>query len=299
MRHKAWAHIALFTVNLIYGINYTFAKEVMTGGYLKPFGFILTRVSGAVLLFWLVSSAIRTEKIARADMFKLALCGLTGVAINQMLFFKGLDLTTPINAAIIMTINPVLVLLLSAFFLSERINFIKVIGVLLGLTGAFLLITQGHIHNIHLIDSSTSLGNLLVLINAASYGVYLILAKPLMQKYSPLTVIKWVFTFGFMMVLPFGWPEFQSAEWSEFHSGIWWRIAFVVLGTTFLAYLLNIFALREVSPAVVSTYIYLQPLLAGLFAILMGSDQLTGLMIFCALLIFAGVYLVSNPFRKA
>jgi drug/metabolite transporter (DMT)-like permease len=299
MPSKFWAHIALFTVNLIYGINYTFAKDVMSGGHLEPFGFILTRVSGAVLLFWLVSSAIKHEKIEKRDMIKLALCGMTGVAINQMLFFKGLDLTTPINAAIIMTINPVLVLLMSAIFLSEKINAIKIMGVLLGLTGAFLLITQGRIHDIQLIDSSTGLGNLLVLINAASYGVYLILAKPLMQKYSPITVIKWVFTFGLFMVLPFGWPEFRAAEWSSFDSGIWWRIGFVVLGTTFLAYLLNIFALKEVSPSVVSTYIYLQPLLAGLFAILLGSDQLNGLMILCALLIFAGVYLVSNPFRKA
>jgi len=299
MGSKLGAHIALFTVNLIYGINYTFAKDVMGGGHLRPFGFILTRIIGAVALFWILGAAFKQDKIERKDMFLLALCGLFGVAVNQLLFFKGLDLTTPINAAIIMTINPVLVLILSAILLKEAINIVKIIGVLCGLFGAFLLITQGDLANISIMDSSTSLGNLFVLINATSYALYLIIAKPLMNKYNPLTVIKWVFTFGFIYVIPFGWPEFQSAEWGSFGIDIWWRIAFVVIGTTFLAYLLNIFALKELPPSIVSTYIYLQPLLAGIFAILLGSDRINGLMIGSGLLIFIGVYLVSNPFRKA
>ena len=271
----------------------------MGGGHLRPFGFTPTRIIGAVALFWILGAAFKQDKIERKDMFLLALCGLFGVAVNQLLFFKGLDLTTPINAAIIMTINPVLVLILSAILLKEAINIVKIIGVLCGLFGAFLLITQGDLANISIMDSSTSLGNLFVLINATSYALYLIIAKPLMNKYNPLTVIKWVFTFGFIYVIPFGWPEFQSAEWGSFGIDIWWRIAFVVIGTTFLAYLLNIFALKELPPSIVSTYIYLQPLLAGIFAILLGSDRINGLMIGSGLLIFIGVYLVSNPFRKA
>ena len=289
MSKRLLANIALFTANLIYGINYTVAKDVMPD-FIQPLGFIFLRVSGAVLLFWLFYSLFFYEKIAKVDLLKLALCGLFGVAINQMLFFKGLNLTTPINAAVIMVTNPILVLIMGAFLAAEAITKRKILGIALGAIGAISLITYGGAVEL---NSDHFWGNIMVLINAASYGVYLVLVKPLMQKYKPITVISWVFLFGLIYVIPFGWGEFQAIEWTSMSTEIIWKTAFVVVCTTFMAYLLNIYGLKSLNPSTVSTYIYLQPVLASLVAVFAGSDTLSPVKTGAALIIFAGVYLVS------
>ena len=264
MNKRLLAHIALFAANLIYGINYTVAKDVMPD-FIEPLGFIFLRASGALLLFWLCYRLFFYEKIARNDMFKLMLCGLFGVAINQMLFFEGLNLTTPINAAVIMVTNPILVLIMGALLAAERITKRKMLGIALGATGAISLITYGGAVEL---NPNHFWGNIMVLINAASYGVYLVMVKPLMEKYKPITVISWVFLFGFLFVIPFGWTDFQSIQWSQMPSDVLYKVAFVVMGTTFMAYLLNIYGLKTLNPSTVSTYIYLQPVLASMVAIL-------------------------------
>lgn len=294
MSKRLLAHLALFTANLIYGINYTVAKDVMPD-FIQPLGFIFIRVSGAVLLFWFFYRFFFYEKVDRKDLFKLALCGLFGVAINQMLFFKGLNLTTPINAAVIMVTNPILVLIMGALLTTEQITKRKLLGIGVGALGALSLITYGGAVEM---NSDHFWGNIMVLINAASYGVYLVLVKPLMQKYKPITVISWVFIFGFIYVIPFGWGEFQSVDWGAMPSNILWRVAFVVLGTTFMAYLLNIYGLKSLNPSTVSTYIYLQPVLASIIALLAGSDQLSFIKVAATITIFVGVYLVSVPKKR-
>ena len=266
--------------------------------FIEPLGFILLRVTGAVTLFWLVGRLFETDRIEKRHFPRLILCGLFGVAGNQMLFFQGLNLTTPINAAIIMTSNPVLVLIMSALLINERITWVKILGIALGAVGAILLIT-GDGAAVDLLDNDKHFGNLLVFLNAASYAVYLVLVKPLMNHYRPITVIKWVFTFGLLFVAPFGWNQASAVNWSSMPAEIYMAVAFVVLGTTFLAYLLNTYALKTVNPSVVSIYIYLQPVLAAFFALAVGSDRLTPLMLICAALIFAGVYLVSKKPRNA
>jgi len=220
----------------------------------------------------------------------MAVCGAFGVASNQLMFFYGLNLTSPINAAIILTCNPILVLLISAVVIRERITSRKIIGIGLGLTGAVgLILFKG----LSALSSDGFIGDLFVFLNATSYAIYLVLVKPLMQKYKPMTVIKWVFLFGFIYVLPFGWTQFQEIEWATFTTNIWWAFGFVVVGTTFLAYLFNIFGLKELSPSVVSIYIYSQPLIASIMAIALQKDELSMEKILAALLIFSGVYLVS------
>lgn len=294
MSKRLLAHIALFTANLIYGINYTVAKDVMPD-FIQPLGFIFIRVSGAVLLFWFCYRFFFYERVDKKDLFKLALCGLFGVAINQMLFFKGLNLTTPINAAVIMVTNPILVLIMGALFTTEKITKRKLLGIGVGALGALSLITYGGAIEM---NPDHFWGNIMVLINAASYGVYLVLVKPLMKKYKPITVISWVFIFGFIFVIPFGWGEFQTINWQAMPVHILWSVAFVVLGTTFMAYLLNIYGLKTLNPSTVSTYIYLQPVLASIIALMMGSDQLSFIKIAATLTIFVGVYLVSVPGRS-
>ena len=283
------AHISLFVANLIYAINYTFAKDVMPD-FIQPSGFILLRVTGAVILFSLFYFLFVNEKVEKKDIIRLAICGIFGVAINQLLFFEGLNLTTPINAAIIMTINPVLVIIMSALILFEKINIRKGIGIALGLIGAYTLILNGGD-----VSGNTNfmLGNMFVFINAASYGLYLVLVKPLMQKYHPITVMFYVFAFGILYVLPFGYTELLAVDWVSFPTIIIWEVLFVVVCTTVIAYLLNSSALKLLNPSTVSIYIYLQPVLATLFAIFRGSDSLDEMQIIAGVIIFVGVYLVS------
>lgn len=288
------AHLALFGANLIYGLNYTIAKDVMPD-YIQPFGFIFCRVTGALVLFWVTHALFFKEKVLRKDIPRLMLCGLFGVAINQLLFFKGLNITFPINAAIIMTTNPILVLILSVLIAHEKMNWLRALGVGIGITGALVLITFNSGFSS---SDNTWIGDLMIFINATSYGIYLVLAKPLMKKYKPITVIKWVFLFGYIVVFPFGWSEFNEIQWQQMPLHIIWEVVFVIVGTTFLAYLFNIYALKVVSPTVASSYIYMQPVLATVFALWLGKDSLTLLKVFASVLIFIGVYLVSKPGLK-
>lgn len=283
------AHLALIGAQLIYGANYTIAKEVMPD-YIQPFGFIVLRCLGAVSLFWITGLFIK-EKLDRKDMPKLALCAMFGIAINQLMFFKGLNYTNPINAAVIMTSTPILVLIMAAVLIKERITKVKAAGIGIGLIGTLMILLIGKELSF---SSDTFKGDLMVWVNASSYGVYLVLVSPFMRKYHPLTVIKWIFLFGLIQVLPFGYTEFSQIQWSSFPPNIIWAVVFVVVGLSFFAYLFNTVALRYVSPSVVSTYIYLQPVLASVFAIALGKDSLDMIKVISAILICTGVYLVSS-----
>ena len=284
------AHIALFLVALIYGANYTITKEVINNGYIEPLAFILLRVSCGAVLFFLFHYLFIKEQIARKDLFRLALCGLFGVAINQMFFFSGLYYTKPINASLIMTSTPIIVMLFSSMMLGERITFRRVIGISLGAAGAILLIAFGKSVSF---NSSQLKGDMMILINASSYALYLVLVKELMKRYHPLTIVKWIFLFGFCFVVPFGVSGIPEIDWLSFSTSIWMAFIYVLLFTTFLAYLLNAFALKSLNPTTVSIYIYLQPLLASLIALLFAKDELNMVKVISGALIFIGVYLVS------
>ena len=288
------AHLAVLTANIIYGANYSIAKQVMPE-FIKPFGFIMIRVCIATLLFWMCSFWFPREKIKAAHFKKLFVCALFGVAINQLFFFKGLSLTSPINSGLIMITNPIFVLLLAAILINYRITYMRILGIVLGISGCLILLFFGS----KIADANSSpLGDFYILLNSLSYALYLIMIKPLMKIYHPITIMKWVFLFGSVMVIPLGVNEFNQISWSTFTSGIWWSIMFVIIGTTFFAYLFNTLALRELSSSQVSIYIYLQPLLAALFAIMLGTDTLHILHIVSALIIFAGVYLTSKPIEN-
>jgi len=284
------AHFSLFIANLIYAVNYSFAKDVMPN-YITPSGFILLRVIGAFILFSIAYHIFIKEKIEKEDILRLSICGLFGVAINQLLFFEGLNLTTPINAAIVMTVNPVLVILLSFIIIKDPVTIRKSIGIILGLFGAsFLILQSGNLEFLH----SHFKGNLLVLINATSYGAYLVIVKPMMRKYHPITVMYVVFGIGLLYVFPFGINDLLEIEWYSIPHTVNMQIFFVVFFTTFVAYLCNSLALQYLKPTTVSTYIYLQPVLATAFAIFWGSDFLDSKKIIAAAFIFLGVYLVST-----
>ncbi|MBT5859448.1 MAG: DMT family transporter [Flavobacteriales bacterium] len=295
MNRKSVSHILIFTANLIYALTYIFAKDVMPG-YVHYGGFILLRATGAVFLFWLTYLIFVREKVDRKDILRIAIAGVFGVALNQLLFFKGLEMSTPIiNASIIMTSNPIMVLIMSYFILKERITIRKGIGILLGLIGALNLIFHGGGFST---NSEYMLGNVYILINAASYGVFLVIISPLMKKYNPVTVMTFVFSFGLLYVLPFGFSELQNLDWHSLPLTIIYEVLFVVIGTTYLAYLFNTSALKNLNPSVVSMYIYTQPVLATLFAYLLSKDELSQNKIISAIIIFIGVYLVSVRSKK-
>jgi drug/metabolite transporter (DMT)-like permease len=290
MSKRHWALMAATLVSIIYGITFTIAKDVMPE-FIEPFGFILLRVGGSVLLFWMVSFFGPKEKIATSDFPRIIAAAFFGVALNMLTFFKGLSYTSPIMGAVLMVTTPMIVLILSAIIMKERMLKRKVFGIILGLAGTVSLILYGK----SMINAPNEmLGNLLVFINAISYGFYLIIVKKLMDKYNAFTFVKWIYTFGFIMVLPFGWNEFDAVNWNLIPTEIYWKIGFVVVFSTFLTYLLNLVSMRELKPTTVAVFIYLQPLFATIFAISLGKDDLSWVKIGSAILIFVGVYLVTQ-----
>ncbi len=288
-------HILLFLAQLIYAANYTIAKEVMPN-YISPFGFVLLRVIFGLSFFLLFHTLFIKEKVDKSDIPRFILCGVFGITINQLMFLKGLNWTTPINASLIMTTTPILVLVISALLLGEKITSKKVLGIGLGAAGAIFLITYGQEVAI---NKNGMLGDLMIFINALSYGIYIVLAKSLMKKYNPITVVKWAFTFGIFFVFPFGIQEVLAIDWASFPTAIWWAVFYVLLCTTVFAYLFNSIGLKFLNASTVSVYIYLQPLLAGLIALFFAKDVLTIEKVFAGLLIFVGVYLVSQQRKDA
>ena len=295
MSKRAWALLGATLVSILYGVTFTIAKDVMPQ-YVEPFGFIAMRVGGAMLLFWLVSFFGPQEKIAKQDFPRIIAAAFFGIALNMLTFFKGLSYTSPIMGAVLMVTTPMIVLVLSAFIMKERMKKRKVFGLLLGLAGTITLILYGK----SMINApNATLGNLLVFINAVSYGFYLIIVKKLMDKYNAFVFVKWIYTFGFIMVLPFGWNEYQAIEWASIPVDILYKIGFVVVFSTFLTYLLNLLSMRELKPTTVAVFIYLQPLFATLFAVGLGKDELTWIKIISALLIFTGVFLVTQKTQSS
>lgn len=293
MSKRTWALIAATFVSIIYGLTFTIAKDVMPK-YIQPFGFIIIRVFGASVMFWIVSFFAPKEKIANEDFPRIIAAAFFGVALNMLTFFKGLSYTSPIMGAVLMVTTPMIVLVLSAIIMKERMQNRKIFGIILGLAGTVILIFFGGKFGKTINAPNASLGNLLVFINAVSYGFYLIIVKKLMDKYNAFTFVKWIYTFGFLMVLPFGWNEFHEINWTIVPNEIYWKIGFVVLFSTFFTYLLNLLSMRELKPTTVAVFIYLQPLFATIFAVSLGKDELSLVKLFSAVLIFAGVYLVTQ-----
>jgi drug/metabolite transporter (DMT)-like permease len=260
--------------------------------YVQPFGFIMIRVLGATALFWGISFLGPKERIEKKDWGRLLLCSLFGMAINMLAFFKGLDLSTPINSAVLVTTTPIIVVILSAFLIKEHIRFIKGLGIATGLIGAIVLIVYGQ--EIRQDAPNIALGNILFLINSLFFGLYLILTKKLVAKYHPFTLMKWLFLIGIFLNAPIALPEFLEISWSSLPFDAIWKIAFVVLGTTFCTYLFNAYALTQLKASTVSAFVYVQPLVGILFAVFTGKDQLSPIKIGAALLVLLGVYLVSK-----
>jgi drug/metabolite transporter (DMT)-like permease len=281
---------------VIYGLNHTIAKVVMPD-YVGAFGFIFIRTAGAALLFWLLSLFLKSEKIEQSDYLRLFLAALMGMCINMLSFFKGLELSTPVNSGIFATSTPIIILLLSYLFLSEKIGSRKFLGIAMGFTGAMILLLYGT-------QNTTSapnvvLGNIFFIINSIFFSSFIIVVKPLSEKYNTVTIMKWLFLIGFILTFPVTIGEYTMVDWTNMPFDALWRVAFVVLGTTFSTYLLNLYALRNLQASTVGAFAYAQPIIAIGYAVYTGNDSLDGVKVVACLVIMTGVYMVSKKTIKS
>lgn len=288
-RVKTWAHLSLLAANIIYGLNYSIAKSVMPEA-IKPFALVSLRSISAAALFWITSLFMPKEPVKNKDLLFLFGVSFFGVVINQTLFLVGLDLTSPINSSIILSTNPIFAFVFAALILKERITFLKGTGLAIGLSGVLLLILQNGTPDL---ASTTFLGDIYTLVNTISWAFYTVVIKRMLERYHPVTVMKWTFVFGMFTNIPIGYHQWSTMDWSSIPIKSWLGIGFVVIFATYLGYLLITFGLRQLSPTIVSTYTYTQPIIAAYLASMMGQDHIDLIMVISALLIFAGVFVVS------
>ena len=296
MKKTSIAHIALFFTNLFFAINLSAVKHLTNEQLVKPFGLNVVRIGVSVLLFWGMYLLKPVNiKINREDRMRLFLCALSGIAINQIFFIKGLSLTYPIHAALLLLITPILIVFIAAWILKEKLGIFKIAGLVLGICGALVLIlakdASGNAANV-------LLGDLFIIVNAISYTIYFIIVKPLMVKYNAIVVLRWIFTVGLLLVLPFGWIEFTEIPWQQYGAIDFTSMALIVITGTFLAYLFNLYGIKNLGASVAGFYIYTQPVFAALIAMLFLHEQLAFYKMVAAALIFSGVYIANKQFKN-
>lgn len=291
MSKRTIAIICGFFVALFYAYNFTAAKEV-TPAYIGPFGLTWYRVVVTCAIFWLISIfAGPKEKVPFKELPFIALAAFCGVGFNMVTFMWGLSLTSPISASVLMVSTPIIVLVLSAIFLKERLFATRIIGILVGFSGAALLIFLSTGAGAE--ATNPTLGNLLIFVNAISYAFYILLAKKLTAKYHVFTLMKWLYFFGVLFITPFGIMQGLEFDISTASTSTLLNIGYVILFATFGTYMLNIITIRTLKPSVVAVFVYLQPLLATLIAIGLGKDMITWQKAVAGLLIFTGVFLTG------
>ena len=296
MNKRTLGLLAALGATLIYGFNHTIAKNVMPT-YIQPFGFIFLRVLGAAILFWMLSLFFKNQKIDRKDWPRILLCSFLGMVINMLAFFKGLELSTPINSSVLITVVPILVFSFSVIILKEKVSLIKMLGISSGFFGALILILYSPVSGYN--APNIPLGNLLFVLNSSTYGLYLIFVKPLVEKYNIITLFRWLFLFGFIMNFPITVQEFSSVDWVNLPlKQAVLPMIYVVVGTTFFTYLLNAYALSTLKASTVSSFVYFQPIVGIVYALTTENDSLTIINVIGMLLIFTGVYLVTKKIES-
>ncbi|MEO6406395.1 MAG: DMT family transporter [Ferruginibacter sp.] len=296
MKNFTKAHLALLGTNIFFAINYTVVKYLINGQFVKPFGLNLIRVGVSALLLWILFFLKPVKSVIhKKDYGRFFLCALTGIAINQLLFLKGLSLTYSIHASLLMLTTPILITVFAVLILHENLNVYKIFGLILGVSGAIVLLTaRERTGN----ASDVLWGDVLIILNAISYTFYFILVKPLMKIYNPVVVIRMVFTIGFFLIIPFCWSEFNEIVWQNFDALAFFNLTILVIGGTFLAYLFNVYGIKILGATMAGTYMYSQPFFAAAIAFIFLGEPLSFYKIIAAVLIFSGVFL-ANKSKKS
>ena len=290
MNRRTKAHLAVLGANFIFGANFSVVKYI-TPSAIQPLALNVVRILVTTILFW-IFFAFKPGRmeVTRKDVLRFIICGAAGVALNQLFFIKGLSLTTSIHAALLMLATPIFITFIAAWILKEKLNLVKFLGLALGIGGAVNLIIQKDS-----LQSASDIirGDIFVLLNAILYGFYLVMVRPLMEKYTAVQVIRWIFTIGLFIILPIGWNEFTTTNWQAIEPGHWAAISFVVFAATFFSYLFNIYGVSVLGASATGAYIYTQPVFAAIIAMIFMGEEFTLSKAFSALLIFTGVYLAN------
>lgn len=290
-------HASMFLANASWGLMSPVAKIVMSGGIVAPLILTDMRVFGAMVLFWVVSFFRKPERVAPRDMFKLFGASLLAIVFNQGCFIFGVGLTSPGDASIITTSMPLWAMILAAFFLKEPITGKKVTGIALGATGALLLILGS---NQGTTSGNNSIwGDLLVLLAQLSYALYIVLFKNFVTRYSLITIMKWMFTYAFICILPFSYDDLIVTNWNGLDLQVIGAICFIVVCGTFVSYMLIVVGQKRLRPTVAGMYNYIQPLVACIVSVYLGMDSFNFVKGIAIVLIFGGVYLVTVSKSRA
>lgn len=291
IKEEIKGHVAAITTNVIFGLNIPITKSLLSG-WMSPMGYTLTRMLFGMSMFWIISLFQKKEKVAKKDLLMIFLCGLLGLVATQVTFAVGLRYTTPVTYSLILALSPIIVLLLSALFLKERITKFKTVGVVLGIVGASIIILQGNTNG----SANTVFGILISILSVSCYAGYIILTRKISAKYSPVTMMKWMFLLSVILLLPFSYSELpeQRIYSSEATIAPFSELAFALLFSSIIAFFLMPVALKRIKATTASIYVNLQPLVAASVAMIVGQDIFGWDKVLALMLVMAGVYLVNR-----
>ena len=297
---KLKGHSSMLGANVMWGLMSPVAKFVMVGGAVTPLVVTDLRITGAMVLFWIASFFQKPERVAPKDLLKLLGASLLAIVFNQGCFIFGVGLTSPVDASIITTSMPLLAMVLAAIYLKKPITGKKVLGIAVGATGALLLILGSHqVSEAKAAGNHYIWGDLLVLLAQFSYALYFVLFKNFVNKYSLITIMKWMFTYAFICALPFSYNDLLHTEWKSLQNTEIGALVFIVVGSTFISYVLIVIGQKNLRPTVAGMYNYVQPLVASIVAVCWGMDTFNFVKIISVALIVGGVCLVTNRRSKA
>ena len=289
---KLKGHAAIFLANTIFGLGVPVSKALLDS-WVTPMGYMASRSFFAAIIFWLIACFLPKEHVERKDLMVILFGGLLGFVISQSLTALALDFTTPVYFSLIAALTPVGVMLMAALFIGEKITWIKVLGVILGIVGALLMLVKGWQAGA---GKNDVLGIFLAILSVLTWAIYLIVTRKVSQKYSSVTQMKWVFLISAIVTVPIAMPEFGAQ--ALYSSAVNWEgiaeMAFLVLGATVLGYFLIPVAMKTLHATTVSIYTNLQPIVASMVAIFVGQDFLSWDKIVAAALVLLSAYIVTN-----
>ncbi|OJV38696.1 MAG: hypothetical protein BGO29_04250 [Bacteroidales bacterium 36-12] len=294
-QRKTTGHIALLFANIIFGVNNPIARLLMPD-LLDPIALTFFRFLGGMLLFWIASVFVKREHVPFKDIVLLFFASIFGLTLNQLPFFIGLSMTSSIDASIVVTMLPIITMILSAIFLKEPITQLKAIGVLVGASGALIIVFGGATEQV---GSGNMLGNLIVFLAVIGFAIYLTMFKKLIDRYHPVTIMKWMFLFATITGLPFSYVNIIEANYAGLSTMSWISVGYVIVFATFLGYLLLPIGQKVLRPTTLSMYNYVQPIVASIVAVMMGLDKFGYHQGLSALLVFSGVYIVTQSKSRA
>jgi len=290
-RESAGPYLALIVVQFCFGSLPVIGKVVLrTVPPLSVVGFRVGITAILLIVFQIIRGRFWLKE--KGDYWRLAALSLFGVTFNQLLFVSGLSLTKAANSSLLAATIPIFALTVGSIIGTEKMRPLKIGGIVLALTGVLLIIDPRNAS----FSSATTLGDILIVVNSLSFGIYVATSKPVVTRNGAFRSMMWVFIFGAVVCIPVGAWSFSSLAIDEITPLIWLLIFHLAVVSTTIPYLLNAWSLARVNPSTVAVFIYLQPLIGFLLAVAFLGEHIGLKFVFAALLIFAGVFLVTKKF---